>query len=321
MDLLEVRKNSLVDQDLCTLTISVHLRGNIINVGTQVSHIAFSDDSAHVDGRFKSLAFVSFNYSCYEQIQASLEKILRDSDITSEFKWEKVRTAKYRYAAKSLIDFAFKNCDKLRVDILTWDLMDSRHEGIVGRDDAENLVRMYYHLVSWTISKRWPVKNAIWDWYPDVQSDVDWSTLRNCLRNKKHKCVRDLFNLNPKFQNVSVRNITPSSSKDFASIQLADLFAGIGSYSKGHFNKFQIWKTNEMGQRLLFPTSEPLVLSASEKERFVIIDYFDKKAKDFQLQIGLTRTRGFRSFRPEKFVNFWYYRPQHHLDSAPIKGA
>lgn len=289
-------------------------------MGTPERHLAFSDDSEHVEGRFKSLALVSLKYSSFEHVQTSLDNILIDSGITNEFKWEKVRTAKYRFAALSLIDFVFQNCDKLRIDILIWDLNDYRHKGIIGRDDAENLVRMYYHLVSWTISKRWNVGNILWDWYPDVQSSVDWNTLRDCLQNKKHKCVRDLFNSNPLFQNVNLRSIVPTSSKHCSTIQLADLFAGIGSYSRGHFNKFQNWMNSKTGQRSLFPSSAPIELSSSEKERFIIINYFDKKAKDSRMHIGLKRTKGFRSFRPEKFVNFWEYRPQHFLDSAPVKG-
>jgi len=282
-------------------------------------HIAFSDDSKHVEGRFNSLALVSLRHDHYEHIESPLKNILKDSSITDEFKWEKLRTAKYRHAALKMIDFTFQNQDKLRVDILIWDLEDWRHKGIAGRDDAQNLVRMYYHLVSTTFSKRWPIENVLWEWYPDRQSDVDWRTLQDCIQNKKHRCVQDLFKINPQFQTVSIRKITPSSSKDYPLIQLADLFAGMGSYSWGSCQRFREWKTNVSGQRSFFSNGETQDFSNSEKERFQVVDYFNRECKERRLRIGLESTGGFKSYNPKRFINFWLYEPQHPLDRAPVR--
>jgi len=283
------------------------------------THIAFSDDSKHVEGRFNSLALVSLRHDHYKQIESIIKDILKDSSITDEFKWEKLRTAKYRYAALRMIDFTFQNQDKLRVDVLIWDLEDRRHKGIAGRDDAQNLVRMYYHLVSTTFSKRWPIQNVLWEWYPDEQSDVDWGTLQDCIQNKKHRCVQDLFKINPQFQTVSIRKITPSSSKDYPLIQLADLFAGMGSYSWGSYQRFRDWKSNVSGQRSFFSNGEAQGFSNSERERFQVVDYFDRKSKKSRLQIGLKSTNGFKSHKPEVSINFWLYEPQHPLDRAPVR--
>lgn len=286
---------------------------------TSATHIAFSDDSKHVDGRFNSLAVVTLEWRNFEEMQGGITKILDDSGITEEFKWKKLKNAKYRFAVRKLIDFAFENHDKLRVDILIWDLEDKRHKDIVGRDDAQNLVRMYYHLVSTTFSKRWPIRNVRWEWYPDKQSDVDWNALQDCIQNKRHRCVKDLFNMNPEFQTVSIRKITPSESQNYSLIQVADLFAGMGSYSKGHYQKFRQWMTNVSGQRPLFSDGKTPHFSNSEKERFGVIDYFNQKSKKSRLQIGLKSTNGFKSHNPAAFINFWLYEPQHKLDKAPVK--
>lgn len=283
------------------------------------THIAFSDDSKHVDGRFNSLALVTSEYRNFSEMQHGILEILKDSGITDEFKWVKLKDAKYRLAARKMIDFIFKNDDKLRVDILIWDLEDKRHKGIVSRDDAQNLVRMYYHLVSMTFSKKWQIDNARWEWYPDKQSDVDWNTLQDCIQNKRHRCVKDLFNLNPDFQTIRIKKIMPSESQNYSLIQLADLFAGMGSYSRGHYLKFCQWMTNTSGQRQLFPNEKTPNFSNREKERFHVIDYFNQKSKKSRLQIGLESTNGFKSHNPSAFINYWLYEPQHEVDKAPVK--
>jgi len=282
------------------------------------THIAFSDDSRHVDGRFNSLAVVSLEYRNFSEIQHGFIEILKSSDITEEFKWEKLRNAKYRFAARKLIDFVFENHNKLRVDTLIWDLEDKRHKGIVSRDDAQNLVRMYYHLVSTTFSKRWHIKSTRWEWYPDKQSDVDWDTLKDCIQNKKHRCIKDFFKVNPAFQTVSIKRITPSESHNYPLIQVADLFAGMGSYSRGHYQKFRQWIDAVSGQGKLFSNEGASNFSNREKERFHVIDYFNQESKKRRLQIGLESTLGFKSHNPSVFINYWPYEPQHELDKAPV---
>ena len=282
------------------------------------THIAFSDDSKHYIGRYNSLGFVSLNISNIESMTSEISSILKDSGISNEFKWEKVTNAKYRFAALKLIDFVFQNKWQFRIDTLIWDLEDSRHKNITGRDDAENLVRMYYHLASTTCSKRWNVSQACWAWYPDEQSSVDWETLQDCVRNKKHSCVQDLFRANPDFERVNLKNVKPSESHKHPLIQLADLFAGMGSYSWGHFDRFIEWNKNNSQQQSFFDNKQSS-FSKSEEERFVVISEFNKKCKERSMQIGLESTSGFKSYNPRVFVNFWLYEPQHKLDKAPIR--
>jgi len=284
----------------------------------QETHIAFSDDSAHKDGRFNSLALVTLEKANYSYHSNALQGLLIDSGIRSEFKWSKVRTVKYRFAAKKIINFVFENNKKLRIDTIVWDIEDSRHKNIIGRDDSENLVRMYYHLISSTLSQRWVTDDVWWSWYPDEQSSVDWDTLRDCVNNKKHHCVRDLFSINPKFERVKLISIEPSKSEKYSLIQVADLFAGMAAFSKGHYEKFIAWEKQNSNQ-LSFFTEKKVKFSNMEKERFVIMKYFNTECKARKMKIAFDSSHGFESHDPDKFINFWLYKPQSKLDKAPKK--
>ena len=283
------------------------------------THYAFSDDSKHCDGRFNSLGLISLRKSYVKYIEDELKNIFRNSNIGSEFKWAKLRNAQYRFCAQKMIDLVFRNEQKIRVDVIIWDLKDRRHNNVAGRDDSENLVRMYYHLISTTCSKRWPITQACWEWYPDIQSSVIWKTLQDCINNKRHACVNDLFGTNPDFEKVNLIVIKPTASHKHPIIQLADLFAGIGSYSWGHFERFIIWEKYRGQQSTLFPDMNKVSFSPGECEKFETIVKLNEKCKQSKLKIAFKSTRGFKSNDICKFINFWLYQPQHILDKAPSK--
>ena len=210
---------------------------------TTYTHIAFSDDSGHEDGRYNSLCLITLLMSSLDEIKQQLKDILKKSGVESEFKWSKLRSnsAKYKFCAERFEKFLFENIDKLRVDVLIWDMEDSRHKNLSGRDDNENLTRMYYHLLQNALSYR-RANEATWLWIPDHQSSMNWRLLRNCLVSKKHKALTDLFGIDERsFQNLGLKIIKPTNSCDEPFIQLADYIAGIGAYSYGHFDKYLNW--------------------------------------------------------------------------------
>jgi hypothetical protein len=212
------------------------------------SHVAFSDDSKHEQGRFSSLSLVSLEMTMGKTLRSELAKLLTVSGFGSEFKWAEFSDARHRFAADKMLNFTLGNMQHLSVDVIIWDNHDSRN-AVTGRDDVENLVRMYYHLVATTLSKRWPVGSAMWRWLPDEQSSVDWSKLQGYIRAKKHPQIADLFGQSPEFEKVNV-SVTPAKSNRHVFIQLADLFAGLGAYSWGNFDKFQLWKSQQKGSGL-----------------------------------------------------------------------
>lgn len=283
----------------------------------EATHYAFSDDSKHRDGIYNSLALITLKREDYNCLNKKLKDILKKSGISKEFKWVKLNGVKYRYAAEKLVNFVFNYLNFIRIDVLTWNLKDSRHKNIPNRNDSENLVRMYYHLMSTTLSMRWPIPNSVWNWYPDRQSAVNWKTLKDCINNKKHPCIADLFQQNPNFEQVKLERIEPSESSEHPFIQLSDLFAGIAAYSFGNFDKYKKWEQQKNCQLSLF-FKEKIKFTNSEKERFQIIELFNKKCKDCKLQIAFNGTSGFKSNVP-KNINFWLYEPQHKHDKAPQK--
>lgn len=284
------------------------------------THYAFSDDSSHTAGCYHSLSLLSLTKEKLGQLENQVRDLIDDCEISSEFKWKKVRGIKYREAAKKIISFVFKNSRDLRVDTLIWDLKDMRHSNLPGRDDNENRVRMYYHLLSSTLSNRWPVKNNfIWVWYPDKQSCVDWDTLQDCLQNKKHRLIKDLFGENSKFERICLKPPQPSDSKNHPFIQVADLFAGIATYSYGHFQRYNLWRQKKRGQQGLFEDLNSINFSHAEKARFSVIKFMNKLCKKYSLRVSLKSHKGFYSYPPVKFINFWLYEPQFPDDRAPTK--
>jgi len=282
------------------------------------THAGASDDSKHQEGRYNSLALVSFEYKYAQELQNNLSKLLVKSGIESEFKWNKLNSARERFVAHKMINFTLQNLDKLRIDVLIWDMEDKRHKGVKGRDDKENLVRMYYHLVSTTLSRRWPVKDSIWKWRPDEQSNVDWNTLFDCIRNKRHNCVQDLFSENSGFESVDLKEIIPSKSQEWSLIQLADLFAGMSTYSWGHHFKFLNWKVQKSNQQSIFETKK-IDFSPGEEEKFTVISHFIEEQKKVRLPISCENALGFETHNSNCRINFWPYTPQHQLDKAPVK--
>jgi len=286
-----------------------------------ITHLAYSDDSGGAKQRYQSLSLITLSSGSAKDFLDEIQSLLKESNI-SEFKWQELRSARYRFASKKIIDFVFKHLKDIRVDTLIWDHRDKRHD-MQGRDENENRVRMYYHLVSTTLSKRWPIPSNRWEWRPDEQSAVDWKTLWDCLRLKKHVCTQDLFGENPDFERVILDHPIPSESHLHTYIQLADLFAGIGAFSWEYFDRYQTWLDQQAlaQQSSLFGdhSSTSVVFTTAEKERFWTMQYLREHCGKNKLQISLTSTRGFLSNNPESPLNFWLYRSRFSGDKAPIK--
>jgi len=282
-------------------------------------HCAFSDDSGHEDGRYNSLGLITLTFSKYNYLILELQKLFSESGIKSEFKWEKVRTAKYGFAAEKINKFIFKYLNDLRIDVLVWDMQDSRHKDI-SIDKNENVGRMYYHLLSYVFSKRWE-SGCTWCWQPDKQSLMDWKSLAKCLVGKRYKTIADLFNINKSdFLKLGLKMIKVSNSQKEPFIQIADYFAGLGTYSYGHFDKYKNWLDSKSGQKSLFNSNDnKRKLSRSEKIRFPLLESFIDQCKKNKMTIGLESTNGLKTHDPRNNINFWLYQSQNIYDKAPIK--
>lgn len=267
----------------------------------QITHVGFSDESNWNVGRFRSLSLVTAPLEYLDELENELKALLLKSEV-GEFKWNKLKGARERFAACNMCRIAIEKAraGKLRVDVLIWDIQDSRHN-VLGRDDIANLQRMYYHLFINVLRRRWP-NNAVWRLYPDEHTAVDWQTLEDFLEKKE----------------FGLEEIVPATSAERPLLQLADLFAGMAVFSREKFQDYQAWL--EAPQSRLSGDTLDVDPSRSEKERFNVLRYFDKICKARKLGVSLEKTQGLWTPKPKNPLNFWIYKPQHPDDKAPTRG-
>jgi hypothetical protein len=294
----------------------------------EVSHIAYSDESYYTDDRYRSVSVVTFENGNKERFSRTFRQLLDDSHV-SEFKWNKLRQARERFAAIKIIDevISLAQNNLIRIDVLVWDTQDSRHQ-VEGRDDIANLQRMYYHLFKNVLKSRWPTEST-WLLLPDENSALDWQSVQDYLDTAglSFQISGSLFDGKPfrirlsrDFQIVGIKEI---SSEKESICQVADLFAGIGAYTHSAFTKYMEWAECESGQmRLITETSpENQKLTNSENERFKIIKHLDDSCKRNKFRVSLKSGKGFKTFDPRFPINFWVYEPQNSNDKAPIKNG
>jgi len=291
-----------------------------------ITHVGFADESHWNTGRYRSLGLVTTAVESLDRLQGELTRLLDESGL-AEFKWKKLNGAKERFAAIKMCKFAVNAaCEGLlRLDLLIWDIQDSRHN-VTGRDDIANLQRMYYHLSRNVLRARWP-NNAVWRLHPDEHTALDWETVQDFLENRSVSVEvdRSLFTggwfrirLRREF---GIETIQPVSSAEHPLLQLADLFAGLAVFSRDKFNDYEKWLQATSPQASLFDEADASSsLSRSSRERFHVLEKFDHMCKEKKLGVSLEKSRGLKTFRPQNPINFWMYEPQHPEDKAPQKG-
>ncbi|KQC02991.1 MAG: hypothetical protein APR54_02515 [Candidatus Cloacimonas sp. SDB] len=287
------------------------------------SHVAYSDETCFNIGRYRGLGLISLESTNFTQVNKRILELLRDSAIR-EFKWEKLKTARYRFAALKLLDFAIEYVLKnlIRIDILVWDIEDNRHK-IMGRCDNKNLQVMYYHLLKNVLVHRWPC-DCTWCLYPDENSVIDWDRIKRFLDRGKYRTIISnyLFSdpyLREKFiTDYRILRINPSRSGSNTLIQLSDLFVGLAVYSRESFNVYKKWEKIN-GNQMFLPgiiPGEPN-LSNADKERCLILNELNNRCKISGMGVSLDNSRGLRTYDPNRKLNFWWYMPQHENDKAP----
>jgi hypothetical protein len=286
-----------------------------------ITHCAFSDESSHNIGRFRSIAMVSLPHGNLDLVDEKIHSILIGSSVR-EFKWKNLNDAKMRFCATKIVDYVIEQVlgGEFRVDVLTWDIEDSRHN-IVGRDDKENFQRMYYHLFKNVLKHRWE-HPSFWKFFPDEQGSVDWGSLKSFIDHelqKTHQVFSDsdaeltLKNL------VTLDEIREVQSSECYPTQLCDFFAGIASYSRLNFTKFCEWEFLQSGQTRLFQTETSVEFSNRDSERCRVLAHFNRLCKANKLGVSLKSNKGLQTPNPNNPLNFWLYNPQSDLDIAPVK--
>lgn len=294
----------------------------------EITHVAFADESHWNVGRHRGLGLVTLRYGDVGKLEVDLNVLLQKSNVT-EFKWKTLDGAKERFAAQKMCRFAIDATCKgrLRIDILEWDMENSRHK-IRGRDDIANLQRMYYHMFKNVLRKRWP-DGSVWGLYPDEHTKMDWANVWDFLdrTDSELDIRRDIFT-GGKFvirlkNEFKIEEIRPVKSHNKPLIQLADLFVGLGIFSREHYERFAFWekgKSPQLRLRMFEDQSEAIKTSRADKERFTVLAEFNKLCKEKRLGVSLKTNKGLKTFNPENPINFWWYDPQHLMDKAPTKG-
>jgi hypothetical protein len=253
------------------------------------------------------------------EFSAEVAGLLGESSVT-ELKWQKLKSARDRMAAQKVLRAFCVRAERgeVRADTLIWDFNDSRH-AIRGRDDHENLGRIYYHLCMAVMRDRWPGGSA-WGVYPDEFAQMAWDELAQILRHQGFKVGLRSGRIQDAFANgFHVQEIKPLVSADEPLVQIADLFAGMAVYSRASYEKLEAWE-RENGQMGLFDDGDPVILKGRDRERCLIISEFKKHADARKWGVSLSSTRGLESRDPTRGpTNFWFYVPQHELDKAPVK--
>lgn len=97
-----------------------------------MEYVVFSDESSHTDGDFRSIAAVSLPCSRHNDIVRMSDQLttILESSTKGELKWRNVKrnSRKNALRAKASINFVFSSLSQnLRVDVVIWDIHDSRH--------------------------------------------------------------------------------------------------------------------------------------------------------------------------------------------------
>jgi len=284
-----------------------------------MEYLVFSDESYITAERYRSIGAFSFpKYLMYE-IENCLSQILKDSNV-SEFKWEKLKNAKYRFCGIKLYKYVCQNLypKKFRIDVIIWDTHDSRHK-IEDRDDIANFERMFFHLMKNLMTRR--ERNSSWYIFPDKRMEINWLTIQDCLVHVgkwKEHFNSQLFKSEFSEQFFQIKQFDQVDSHKEPCIQIADYFAGLAVFSKNHYEKYELWCEHQNPQKSLFDIPE-IRLSNSERERFRILKDFDDYCKKKKLGVSLKEKRCLCTPDPNNPINFWYYIPQHQDDKAPVR--
>lgn len=285
-----------------------------------IEYVSFSDESYTTAVRFRGICAVSFPRDRLDFIEDEIKRILHESGVEDEFKWQKTRNAKYRLCADKLFRFAIKQITEsaMRVDVLVWDTHDRRHD-VAARDDEANYERMFFHLLKNVMKKR--ERNSLWHIFPDEKLGIDWNTIEDCLGNfgqridaMPHALIRDLFT-DPFYQIKTFKQVASSAS---VSVQLADFFAGIGVFAREKSQKYFQWIDDGPGMLSLFVTKKDAP-SGADRERFRLIHDLNRLCKEHRLGVSLESRRYLWTPEPRNPLNFWHYEPKHEKDRAPTR--
>jgi hypothetical protein len=214
----------------------------------------------------------------------------------------------------------------MRIDVLIWNWRDSRHD-IIGIDRTANFQRLYYQLVKHVFRDRWET-GSVWHFFPDEQGELDWDSVEGYLGQVEQSLEFDpgLLGMGPFGLRLKtdfrISGITECDSAEEPLIQLADLFAGIATYSRSNYDKISYYRNAKLDNgQMSLPGLEPdeIALSPRDREHSHVILELNRQCKKQRLGVSLQQRQGLWTPDPKNPINFWWYEPQHDFDKAPTR--
>jgi hypothetical protein len=291
----------------------------------QYTHVSFSDESNWNSGRYRSIGMLSASRSDARSLQYEASRLLSESRV-KELRWNKIRTVKHRLAATKVIDSCAKALSdtSLRIDVLIWDSQEDRHSAR-NPDLKANLQIMYSHLFRNVMSHRWPL-DRIWRHIPDIHIGVNWDTLESYLPAKDFQSTDEPSSrtILPAMESFGaairrlfkVAEIVDCPAQEMCLTQLADLFAGMGAFSRERFNDYRSWKRNIGYTSTLFEAASKRDSTPGLLEKYQVLSHFEVKLAELAFPVALDQTSGLRTLDPSIPVNFWWYETQSRIDRA-----
>jgi len=289
---------------------------------------AYSDESGIFTHRFQSIAVVSGKEDILEELGSKLQEEIDNRQIL-EVKFSEIigYNSPIAKAARQFIKIAVKDFAsnrKIRIDILTWDTLDSRH-AVPGRDDFANLGRMYYHLLT-HMAKQWD--QIHWNFYPDNNPKVNWK------ETAKYLNITSLYRPNlqqpelvevPKYEKLQFGRIQQVDSIREPLVQLADLFAGIARFSNEDGRQCVQWLESRVSRwqlkfKYLYPKNN--IKDKDARKRVCLYQLIGKLYNlcgQYKLYVSLSEKECLWTRICTYPINFWSYEPQGSYDKAPIK--
>jgi hypothetical protein len=291
----------------------------------QYTHVSFSDESNWNSGRYRSIGMLSAARSDALSLHHEASKLLLESRV-KELRWNKIRTSKQQFAAEKAIDSCAQalSDNRLRIDVLVWDSQGDRPR-VQNTDLKATLQVMYYLLFKNVTSRRWP-SDCIWRHVPDQHVGVGWDALESYLSAKdtQNANERSFDTAVPASESFSasikrlfnIAEIMDCRAQEMCLTQLADLFAGMGAFSREKFNEYRSWKRNRGYTSTLFEATAKRDSTFGLLEKYHVLSHFEGKLSELAFPVALDQTSGLRTLDPSIPINFWWYEAQSRFDKA-----
>ncbi len=176
------------------------------------------------------------------------------------------------------------------------------------------------------INYRWKAA-GFWLMQTDERNDMDWETLEDCLhgRTRREKTARqEWFPDLAQLRTVRLPRVTQVSSSDQPLVQVADLFAGLATFSwnqsEDHSSWRQVGQKIQAGQQNMFSSLGVGDVSKSAHFKHEVLDHL-VSLRLSGVAMKTQNGEGLRTYGPKNSINFWKYEPKRKSDKAPQKNS